>query len=695
MTVLAYEFSGFRLDPRRRLLFGPDGQPVALKPKVFDTLLYFVEHPDELLDKQRLMGAVWGAVVVEENSLNQIVSTLRRVLGEDAGENRFIVTVIGRGYRFVAPVRAATALTAPPAAAPKAPPRRAAMLAAGIAIAFGAGSLAWFVPRPNPDIADGEARLLAVLPCLDRSPDSEHAYVAAGIHEALIDQVAKANFHVIARTSVMPYANAQKSIPQIAHELSVGSSRVDAVIECSVRYAEERLRVGVALADAATSDTLWRDTFDVALGDIFTVESQIALRVADTLRTTLSPAQTATLADVPSRSARAIDFYFSGRRYEQLGTTNWAVAAEQYERAAAEDSQFALAYAQLALLRLSMFNTVAPSPETLAKAGTAAEEALRLAPNLVQGRIAMIGHRALAKKQAPQEALAELAALEPQAQRIYEYYDVRRTVHDQLGRMEEALADAHRAVELGPPQAVPLLLFQTKYHFLLRQYDKAIPIFEHVADIAPDDWGMQLHRAQLTLFRDGDAAALRAMENKTLSGAAGVPFLGAWVDRDYAATLRLIAAEPGPPDSLGKQLNSGLVHCTAGQRELAKPLLEAARDQLSQVVETAPLEPRVGARLTLGIVLGCLGTTEAALRITETALERFATLPPGEAFDMHLNAALAFANAGAIDRAVTELDTYLSNPGVWSATALRRHPLLATFSQDPRLAALLAKHAPG
>src|SRR6185312_6821153 len=104
-----HEFGGFRLDPDRRLLCGSDGTPISLKPKAFDTLLYFVEHQGELLDKSMIMKAVWGDVIVEENSLNQHISTLRRVFGEAPGENRFIVTVPGRGYRFVAPVTKASA----------------------------------------------------------------------------------------------------------------------------------------------------------------------------------------------------------------------------------------------------------------------------------------------------------------------------------------------------------------------------------------------------------------------------------------------------------------------------------------------------------------------------------------------------------------------------------------------------------
>jgi DNA-binding winged helix-turn-helix (wHTH) protein/Tol biopolymer transport system component len=112
---LTYRFSGFSVDAVRRLLLGPDGRPIALKPRVFDTLLYLIEHRGELLEKQTLLDAIWPNVVVEENNLNQAVSTLRRIFGESRDDHRFIVTEPGRGYRFVARVETVTAEAPAPA----------------------------------------------------------------------------------------------------------------------------------------------------------------------------------------------------------------------------------------------------------------------------------------------------------------------------------------------------------------------------------------------------------------------------------------------------------------------------------------------------------------------------------------------------------------------------------------------------
>ncbi len=108
---VVYRFNGFRLDPVRRLLFRANGEPIPLKPKVFDTLLYLVERPGELVTKDALLEAVWPHVVVEDNNLNKAISTLRQVFGETRDEHRFIVTEPGRGYRFVASVEAVPAGT--------------------------------------------------------------------------------------------------------------------------------------------------------------------------------------------------------------------------------------------------------------------------------------------------------------------------------------------------------------------------------------------------------------------------------------------------------------------------------------------------------------------------------------------------------------------------------------------------------
>src|SRR5262245_11689791 len=109
-----YEFGAFQLDPVRRLLRRLDGTRVPLTPRVFDTLLYMVEHHDAVLDKERIMEAVWPDSIVEENNLAQAIWKLRQVFGETPGSHNYIVTVPSRGYRFVADVNERAAMAVAP-----------------------------------------------------------------------------------------------------------------------------------------------------------------------------------------------------------------------------------------------------------------------------------------------------------------------------------------------------------------------------------------------------------------------------------------------------------------------------------------------------------------------------------------------------------------------------------------------------
>ena len=107
-------FAGFVLEPGQKRVLRCDGTELSLTPRLFDALQLFAEHPGELLDKGTLMRALWPGVVVEENNLSQVVSGLRRALGDDGHGSRFIQTVPRRGFRFVAAVRVLPAGEATP-----------------------------------------------------------------------------------------------------------------------------------------------------------------------------------------------------------------------------------------------------------------------------------------------------------------------------------------------------------------------------------------------------------------------------------------------------------------------------------------------------------------------------------------------------------------------------------------------------
>ncbi len=99
-----FEFGGFRLEPQRRLL-SRDGEPVIVTDKAFDALVYLIEHAGQLVTKDDLIKALWPDIVVEENNLYVVISTLRKALKDESGAQRLIATIAGRGYQFVAQVQ--------------------------------------------------------------------------------------------------------------------------------------------------------------------------------------------------------------------------------------------------------------------------------------------------------------------------------------------------------------------------------------------------------------------------------------------------------------------------------------------------------------------------------------------------------------------------------------------------------------
>jgi len=184
-----YEFGEFRLEVGKRLLLRR-GEPVSLTPKVFETLLQLVRHRGKVIAKDDLMRAVWPDTVVEENNLNQNISALRRVLGESRGEHRYIATIPGKGYHFLASVETAG--------------RRG-----------------------------GAEVTVAVLPFHNLSGDAEREYLADGLTEdviATLGQVDPEHIRVIGRTTMMAYKQTKKTLAEIGREL--GS---EYVVESSMR----------------------------------------------------------------------------------------------------------------------------------------------------------------------------------------------------------------------------------------------------------------------------------------------------------------------------------------------------------------------------------------------------------------------------------------------------------------------------
>lgn len=386
-----YEFGGFYLDTAQRLLLTAEGQRVALTSRAFDTLLVLVEHPGELLETDRLMDAVWQTITVEENNLQQTVTMLRRALGEKPEDHRFIVTCRGRGYRFVAPVRA---VSGPPAGR-RSMWRRSALWAGGVmAVGLLAGLVAVWPHGADPK-APGEATSvsvtavpsIAVLPFTDLSPDGDQAYLSHGIADELLSQLSRLNgLQVAGRASSFSVGNASMAPQAVGERLGVGN-----ILQGSVRKDGDRLRISARLIDTASGYQLWAKTFERQSGDVFAIQDEIARAVAGALSIALDLDTRNRVQGTGTRDFEAYNDYLAGTDLLRSGT-DLQQAVIYLQRAIGLDPDYAAAWAALALAYgQSAWRDVGEGMRAnLQKLGEAAKRAVELDPGLADGYV-MLG----------------------------------------------------------------------------------------------------------------------------------------------------------------------------------------------------------------------------------------------------------------------------------------------------------------
>jgi TolB-like protein/DNA-binding winged helix-turn-helix (wHTH) protein len=402
-------FAGFSVDPRLRRLLGPDGVPIPLGARAFDTLLYLVEHPNQLVDKHTLMQAIWPSAVVEENNLNQNISTIRRALGEVPGDCRFIVTVPGRGFRFVPTVRRVESSTtaATPRAVPAKPegPPFATRLVGIAAISLLAGSLLLLSIRMAPQRTTETVRAtetalaaaaipahpavaaasVAVVPFANMTGESGKEYFSDGLAEELISELARVpGLKVPARSSSFAYKGHNVDARQIGRDLGVEN-----ILEGSVVSAGERIRVQVQLISAQSGFQVWSQSYDRKFGDVFELEDDICAKIVQALMSTIAvPMPAMATRTPPTRDPEAYRLYLQGL------AANGRASDVFLQQSIARDPHFAPAYAARAeghvfAAAFAGLRSVPIDPNALKGAEQEAKTALALDPSLAQAHTAL------------------------------------------------------------------------------------------------------------------------------------------------------------------------------------------------------------------------------------------------------------------------------------------------------------------
>ena len=303
---ICYEFGPYSLDLSKRVL-ARDGETISLTPKATEILIMLVMKAGELVEKDELLREVWPDTFVEEANLSQNIFTLRRALGDERGDPRYIETVTRRGYRFIAPVTTN-------------------------------GSQC-----PEDDEVTGPALpIVAVLPFINRTRDEELEYVADGLTDNIINNLSRVSkLHVMSRSTIFRYKLQDVDPQRVGKDL--GAS---VVLVGKINAHHSGVVVGVELVDVTTGWQLWGKSFDSESNDLLEIQGAITRELLATLKLELTGSEEKSVTARYTESAEAYQAYLEGRyhwsRYTKKGVEK---AIQHFRRAIDLDPNYALAYA--------------------------------------------------------------------------------------------------------------------------------------------------------------------------------------------------------------------------------------------------------------------------------------------------------------------------------------------------------------
>ncbi len=745
-----YEFGEFQLDTGKRLLRRLDGAPVPLTSKVFDTLLYMVRHHDAVLDKERIMEAVWPDSIVEENNLAQAISKLRQVFGETPGSHSYIVTIPGRGYRFVAEVNerpttavtvesqipspnfpdaADTAATTEVADSPIPPftvsdaqrrlPAKTGWLWVTVFLGVAILSIAvLFVVRhraPNSSAGAGTAKSaptpvksIAVLPFDNLSDEKQNAYFTAGVQDEITSNLARiADLKVISRTSANLYKSGNpRNSREIGQQLGVAH-----LLEGNVQRIGNRLRVNAQLINAVTDTHVWAQTYNRDVADLFAVQSEIAQVIAGQLHAKISLAEKLSIERAPTADLNAFDLYAHAKSlsppafFSNAGKKDLLEAIDLLNQAVSRDPAFFQAYCQLAFAHdVLYFLGYDRTPARLALAEAAIQAAFRLRPDAGEAHLARAEN--LYRGYLDYEgALAELEVARqtlPNDPRIFELMGL---IQRRQGYWEESTRNLEHAVDLDPRNLFTLSAIADSYRDL-RRYAEAESAYDRALAIEPNAVKTKAESARVELDWKADSKPLhhlidsiRATNSSLLPDIADTWLLCALAERDPAAAKdAFIASGENTPLNndvfrFNRPFVEGIVARMTKDDDKAQSAFTTARAEQEKIVQA---QPNYGPPLiVLGLIDAALGRKEEALREGQRAVE---LLPverdsiKGALMIEYL--AMIAAWLGDKDLACEQLGIAVRYPGPLSYGELKLMPWWDPLRGDPRFEAIVASLAP-
>ena len=354
------------------------GRVVKLERQPMELLILLAERPGQLVTREDIIARLWGqGTFLDTNqSINSSVRKIRAALNDSPEHPRYLLTVVGKGYRFVATLKVhvtdlpefvpalcgetplATAEASPPVDPPKRRNNRRLLLNLVVALLILVGGI-WVRQRLRQATLP-VIHSIAVLPLEDLSGDPSQEYFADGMTDALITDLAKLDsIRVISRTSVMQYKKTHKLLPQIARELGV-----DAVVEGAVVRSGPSIRITAQLIDASTDRHLWADSYERDSHDILRLQNQVALAIAEQVQGKLDPKHRVRFS-AASVNPEAYDDYVKGRYFWNKYTLDSVNKSIDFFNLAIQiDPSYAPAYVGLAEAHINLifaYNVVSPA----------------------------------------------------------------------------------------------------------------------------------------------------------------------------------------------------------------------------------------------------------------------------------------------------------------------------------------------
>jgi TolB-like protein/Flp pilus assembly protein TadD len=486
-----------------------------------------VEHHDTVLDKERLMEAVWPDSIVEENNLSQNISTLRRIFGETPGSHSYIVTVPSRGYRFVAEVRERTdngsgTVTAERPTRPTSPENRPetvtpkgrqrspgktggslALAVLGVIVLAAAflargPSVGWLkkhrigdaVSATSPGKVPETVRSITVLPFKPLGSEMNNELLGLGMADAVIGKMSK-----LKQLVVLPTSSVLKYTDRVFDPIATARTLdVDAVLSGTVQRSGDRLRVTVQLVTVSNGRTVWSEKFDQTFTDIFGIQDTISDSVVRSLALNLTTDEQKQLRKHYTTDPSAYDSYLMGLYFwNKRSKDGLEKAIDYFGQAVARDPNFALAYALMSdcyyLQRYYGYNR---RPDRLQNAKAAAERALLLDDTIaeahVAGAMAQVYQKAdRATKdldyRAATDSLRRAIALNPNLAIAHQRYAWCLCAS---GHLNEAVREMRRAQELDPLSHTNNTALGMVLVFA-RQYRDALSYCYKAAELAPNE----------------------------------------------------------------------------------------------------------------------------------------------------------------------------------------------------------------